>query len=218
MILPEVAHHPVDVVLHGGGLALTACAVDGDQHQRVRELHPLAHGLGREAAEDDVVRRADPCAGEHRDNDLGDHRQVDPDDVALGDAEVLQRVGEPLDVGQQAGVGQRPRVAVLAVPVERDPLPAAGGDVAVQAGVRDVQLAACEPFVERRVRVVQDCVPRREPVELPRLLLPPALPVGVGLLIDRPIAQQRLLAEGARRVEAGDVEQPGQLLLELVVR
>ena len=52
----------------------------------------------REAAEDDVVRRADPRAGEHRDDDLGDHRQVDPDDVALPDAAVLQRVGEALDV------------------------------------------------------------------------------------------------------------------------
>ena len=36
----------------------------------------------REAAEDDVVRRADARAGEHRHGDLGDHRQVDPDDVA----------------------------------------------------------------------------------------------------------------------------------------
>ena len=37
----------------------------------------------REAAEHDVVRRADARAREHRHDDLGDHRQVDPDDVAL---------------------------------------------------------------------------------------------------------------------------------------
>ena len=45
--------------------------------------------------------RADARAGEHRDDDLGDHRQVDADDVALAHAEVLQRVGEALDLGQQ---------------------------------------------------------------------------------------------------------------------
>ena len=69
--------------LTGARLALAGGAVDRDQHLRLGELHPLAHRLRGEAAEDDVVRRADPRAGEHRDDDLGDHRQVDPDDVAL---------------------------------------------------------------------------------------------------------------------------------------
>ena len=66
-----------------------------------RELHALAHRLRGEAAEDDVVRRADARAGEHRDDHLGDHRQVDPDHVALAHAEVLQRVREALDLGEQ---------------------------------------------------------------------------------------------------------------------
>ena len=94
----EVADHGVDGGLDRRGLALAPSAVDGDQHLGVRDLHPLLDRLGREPAEDDVVRGADPRAREHRDDDLGDHRQVDPDDVALADAELLERVREPLHV------------------------------------------------------------------------------------------------------------------------
>ncbi len=100
-VAADVAHddrrrHPhadlVDGPLRLGDLALAPRAVGGDQRLRLAHLHPLFDGLRREAAEDDVVRRADARAGEHRDDDLGDHRQVDPDDVALLDALVAQGV------------------------------------------------------------------------------------------------------------------------------
>ena len=126
---------------------------------RVAELHPLGDRLRREAAEDDVVRRADPSAGEHRDDDLGNHRQVDADDVALADAALLERVGAALDVGEQLGVRDVALLALLAVPVERDAVAEAGFDVAVQAVVGDVQLAAGEPAVERGLGVVERLVP-----------------------------------------------------------
>ena len=124
----------------------------------VGELHALLDRLGAEAAEDDVVRRADARAGEHRHDDLGDHRQVDPDDVAGLDPAVLQRVGEALDVAQQLGVGDVALLALLAAPVEGDAVAQAGLDVAVQAVVRGVELAVREPLVERRVGVVEDGV------------------------------------------------------------
>ena len=91
-----VAHHGVDGGLHRRGLAFAPGAVDGDQHLRVRDLHSLLDRLGRESAEHDVVGGADPRASEHRDDDLGNHRQVNPDDVALADAQRLERVREPL--------------------------------------------------------------------------------------------------------------------------
>ena len=119
----------------GADLALAAGAVDGDQRLRLGELHPLAHRLGGEAAEDDVVHRPDPGAGQHRDDDLGDHRQVDPDHVALADAEILQRVGEALRVSQQLGVGDVALLALLAAPVVGDAVAAARLDVAVEAVV-----------------------------------------------------------------------------------
>ena len=129
----QVGHDVVDLLLDRGGLALAPGAVDGDQRLRLGELHPLPDRVGGEAAEHDVVRRADPGAGEHRDDDLRDHRQEDPDDVALLDPEILQRVGELLHVTVELGIGEVALLALLTAPVERDPVPVAGLDVPIEA-------------------------------------------------------------------------------------
>ena len=142
----------VDLLLDRRRLAFAAGAVDGDQRLRLAELHPLPHRLGREAAEDDVVDRADPGAGQHRHRDLGDHRQVDPDHVALLHPEVLQRVGEALGVGVELGVGDVALLPLLAAPVVGDPLAVARLDVAVEAVGGGVQAPVLEPLVEGRVR------------------------------------------------------------------
>jgi hypothetical protein len=125
--------------LMGAVLALAPPAVDGDQHLGARDLHALLDRLGREPAEHDVVRRADPRAREHRDDHLGDHRQIDPDDVSLADAQLLERIREPLHVAVQVGVGDRALLALLARPVKRDAIAAAGLDVPVQAVVGHVE-------------------------------------------------------------------------------
>ena len=151
----QVRHARVDDLLDRRGLALAPCPVDGDEQLGVAELHALGDRLGAEAAEHDVVHRADARAGEHRDGDLGDHRQVDPDDVPALHPLVLQRVGEALHVAQQIGVADVPGLALLAVPVERHAVAVAGFHVAIQAVVGDVQLPALEPLVEGRVGVVE---------------------------------------------------------------
>ena len=111
----------------------------------------------------------------------------------------LSALAKRCDLAEQVGVGEVALLALLAAPVERDALAAAGLDVAVQAVVGDVQLAADEPLVERRVGVVERLVPLLEPVQLARLALPPALPVALRLLVDRRVAEQRVLAEPCRR-------------------
>ncbi len=181
----EVAHHLVHPVLHRRRLALAGGAVDGDQHLRLGELHPLAHRLRGEAAEHDVVRGADARAGEHRDHHLGDHRQVDPHDVAAAYAEILQRVGEALHLREQLRVGDVALLPVLAAPVEGDPLAPPRQHVAVEAVVGGVQAAAGEPLVEGRVGVVEHRIPRLEPVQLLGLPRPPRLRVARGLLVHR---------------------------------
>ena len=53
-----------------------------------------ASSCGGEAAEHHRVHGADPRAGEHRDDRLGDHRHVDHHPVALLDPEAAQGAGE----------------------------------------------------------------------------------------------------------------------------
>ena len=91
--------------------------------------------------------RAEPRAGEHRDGELRHHPHVDRDGGALTDADLLQRVRHPDDVALQLGVGDRPRLAGgLTLPVVGDALAVPRLDVAVDAVVGDVQLAAEIPL------------------------------------------------------------------------
>ena len=169
------------------------------------DLHPLLDRLGREPAEHDVVRRADPRAREHRDDDLGDHRQVDPDDVALADAELLERVRSLCTSRVQLGVGDRALLALLAGPVERDPVAVAGLDVPVQAVVGHVEPAVGEPLVERRVRVVQHRRERLVPVQGSRLLGPEGVRVELGPRVERGVvdASRWRRSAGAARSDPG---------------
>ncbi len=83
--------------LVGGPLQRDATApapglVLGDEHLAAHVVHPVGERIGREAAEDDGVRRAQPRAGEHHRRQLGDHPEVDGDGRALADTQLLQRV------------------------------------------------------------------------------------------------------------------------------
>src|SRR5947207_3028228 len=88
------------------------------------------------------------AAWPRRHGQLGDHRHVDGDPVALLDAEAPEGVGEALHLGQEVGVGDRPGVAGLALPVEGDLVAPPRVDVAVEAVLRDVERAADEPLRE----------------------------------------------------------------------
>jgi hypothetical protein len=79
--------------------------------------------------------------------------------------------------------------------------------VAVDAVVGDVELAAHEPLGVRRVGPVEHLVPLALPVEGFRLLLPEALVVRVGLLVDRLVGHHGLLPEARGRRERLLLEQ-----------
>ena len=187
-------------------------AVGGYQRLRAGEAELLAHRLCREAVEHDVVRRANSRAGQHRDRDLRNHRQVDANDVALADAPRLEYVGEPLDFTQQVGVGDSALLASLAAPVERDAIAEAGLHVAIDTVVAGVDPAADEPLVERRPGLVEHRLPRLRPVEqLACLRLPPGAEIPLRLFVDRVIADQRRGTEVLRRLEPLDREQAIEL-------
>ena len=100
-------------------LAAAHRLVLGDDERGLAVLDAVAQRLRGEAAEDDAVDRADAGAGEHRDRQLGDHRQVDRDPVALLDAVLAQHVGEAADLRVQLLVGVGLVAAVVALPDDR---------------------------------------------------------------------------------------------------
>ena len=65
------------ICFSGTIVAAAVAAVGGDEQPRLRVVDAIAQRLGAEAAEHDAVDGADARAGEHRDRQLGNQRQVD---------------------------------------------------------------------------------------------------------------------------------------------
>ncbi len=198
----------VDAPLQRHQVAAPPALVGGDDRDRGRIVHAVADRLSAEPAEDDGVGRADAGTRQHRHRQLRDHRHVDAHPVATLDAELAERVGEPADAGEELGVGDRPGVAALTLEVVRDLVAPSRLDMAVQAVVGDVQLAAEEPLGEGKVPL-EDLVERAVPAHvLFRLLCPEGLGVGLCLVVEARIGDPRLGAElGARSERASLVEQ-----------
>ena len=113
-------------------LALAVGDVAREQEARAAGPDPFAERAGPEAREHDAVHRPDPRGREHRDDRLGGGRDVDREAVALADAEAAQAGGDPLDLGEELGVGQGAAAAPLVEGDEGDLIAASGGDVPIQ--------------------------------------------------------------------------------------
>ena len=175
----------VDRRLERGLRAATEAPVGGDHHLDPAVLDAGRQRISREPSEHDRVRGADPGTGEHRHHGLGDHRQVDRDPVALGDAELGEGVGRLLDLSGQLGVSESAGVTRLALEVVGDPVAEAGLDVPVQAVVRGVERAVGVPGRERRVAPVEDLAGFGVPADPLGLLGPEGVDIGRRLLIGR---------------------------------
>ena len=175
----------VRVVLQGDDLPAAVSAVGGDKDFGLGVIDAVAQGLGAEAAEDDGVDCTDSRAGQHGDNRLGDHRQVDGHAVALFDPERLEGVGEQVDLAVQVAVSQHARVAWLAFPDDRRLVSLAGLDVTIHAVVAGVDLSPHEPFRMRWIPF-EHARPRLEPVKPLRGCSPELLRV-----FPRPLASSR---------------------------
>ena len=138
------------LVLDGRGLGAAVALVGADEHLGAAVVDARPERLGAEAAEHHHVDGAEARAGEHHDRQLGDHRQVEGDAVALLDAVLLEHVGEPADLVEELRVGVRPGVAGVALEDDGGLVAPAGLDVAVEAVVARVELAALEPLDARR--------------------------------------------------------------------
>ncbi len=174
----------VGVVLEVDLVAATVAAVGRDQDLCPAVIDPPGQRLGGEATEYDRVRGADPGAGQHRDRQLGDHRHVDGDAVALLDAELLEGVRGLRDLPLQVGEGQRARVARLTDPVVGHLVAEPALHVPIDAVVGDVELPTREPLRERQVPL-EGRLERLRPVDpLACELRPEALEVAFGLVVE----------------------------------
>ena len=163
--------------------AAAPASVRRQEHGGLRVVDPLADGVRREAAEDDAVGRPDAGAGEHGDRRLGHHGHVDGHAVPALDAPALEGAREAVDLAVEIPVREGARVARLSFPDEGGLGPPGGIDVAVEAVVGDVELAADEPLGVRRLPL-EGLPPRLEPVELPGETLPEPDGVLRGLSVD----------------------------------
>ena len=120
--------------------------------------------LRREPPKNDAVGNAKPCAGQHGNRQLRNHRHIDDGAVACLEAQLLQHVGKPRYAAVQLLIGKNALVAGLTFPNNRRFVLPPGQQVTVKAVVAHVRLAADEPLGKRRIPL-QHPGPLFEPVE-----------------------------------------------------
>ncbi len=144
----------------------------------LRVVDAAAQRLRGEAGEHHRVRCADARARQHRDDRLGDHRQVDRHAVPGDDAQLRQGMGRLRHLDQELCVRDVEPVAGLALEADRHLVAVAGLHVTVDAVVGDVEPTADEPRGERRLRPVEHLGERLSPGQMGRLLRPEPQPIG----------------------------------------
>jgi hypothetical protein len=164
-------------------------------------LDPVAERRGGEATEDDRVDRADARAGEHGDDELGDHRHIDRDAIALADPVLPEDVRELAHLVVERLVRVHLRPTLVGLPDERGLVAAPSLKMPIDAVVGDVELPALEPFDSRGIElVVQYRVPLLVPVEH---LLGHVSPEALGIL-DGPRVERFVLFHGLDVCALGD--------------
>ena len=143
----RVRERGVSELLEREGFSGAERDVRGDEQFAFGIVDATRKGIRAESTKHDRVNRPDARAREHRDGSLGNHRHVNRDAVALGDAERLEDVGELADIIVQLGVRDVLHIFLgLALPDDGG-LAADGFEMAIKAVHRDVEFAVLEPSV-----------------------------------------------------------------------
>jgi hypothetical protein len=157
-LLEGLVHH----LLEFDDAAPAVAAIGGDDRFGAGIVNPARQRLGAEAAEYHRVSGADPGASQHGDRELGDHGHVDGYSIARLDSFGLQHIGEPAHFAVQILIREDACIPWFPLPDDRCLVLPPAAKVAVNAVVRDVELATHEPFGEGRA-----------PIEDARMLLEP---------------------------------------------
>ena len=118
--------------LQGHDVAASVPAICSNHELGFGIIDAISKRVRAESAENDTMHGANPGAGQHRDRKLGDHRKIDRDPIALPDAQLLQHIGEPIDLAVEIPIGERASVARLTFPDERSFVAAGGRDMTVE--------------------------------------------------------------------------------------
>ena len=129
------------------------------------------------------MHRPDARAGQHRNGQFRNQRQVQRDPVAFGDAERLEHVGELGHLTIKVEVGQRAPVSGFALPDNGRLVSTRALRVPINAVHAGVQLAANEPLCVRRLPI-EHLRPRRRPFELSCEASPERLGIALRFCID----------------------------------
>jgi hypothetical protein len=111
----------------------------------------IPKGFSGEAPEDDAVHRADPRARQHRDGQLGDHREIDRHTIPLLDPQFLQNIRELADLAMEILISEDALIPRLALKDDRGFIAPPGLQMAINAVIRSVEFAADEPLGPGRV-------------------------------------------------------------------
>ncbi len=192
-------HRDIDILLHARGRAATETAVRRDDEFGTAIVRALLESLRAEAAENHAVGRTNTGAGEHGDNRLGDHRQIDHDAVALLDPVLLQHIGQKTHFTMQLGVGEGLDVARFAFENEGGLVAHRPDKMTIQAVDAGIDFATDEPLREGLLPG-ENLLPFLEPGQLLLGGLAPEL-IGIGerglvhLLVLLEIAHERGLGK-----------------------
>ena len=155
----------VNSVLQPDLLAAAPTAVGRDHDAGFQILDSRFQCFGRKAAENHRMRNAKPRAAQHRNRRFGNHRHVDHGPVAGLHPEFEQRTRKARHQPLQFAIGNGPLVARLAFENNRRFVPATADRMPIDAVIANIQLAADEPFGERRIPVKR-LFKALEPVQL----------------------------------------------------
>src|SRR6266550_1480868 len=150
------------------------------------------------------MRSADAGAGQHGDGQLGCHSHVDSNPVDFLYSQRLEHVSELFYFAMQLLVGKSANFSGLTLPDDCSFVLSRSLHVAIETVVRDIDLAAHEPF-RPGVVPLQDFVPLLEPVQFFRDASPELFRLLDGFAVDTLVLFEtldvRLLAEMIRTLE-----------------
>src|SRR5436305_1386516 len=131
------------------------------------------------------MNRSYSRAGEHRDRQFEDHREIQGDAVPLFDSVLLQHVREPADLPMELLVGQRLRlVRGVAFPHQSRLVLSTALQMTIDAVEGDVRLRSEEPGDFRGFEIpLRNGVPGLEPFDASRLFRPERVRLANGTLV-----------------------------------